>query len=173
MVLTGALMRGTICALGATLLLVGCNSHNGASSSRGQSSSAASASPTTTALESPRDPHAPSVARAPKLASDGITPLTSGINVKGRAVYPIPGGLKKGQTLAIAINCQGRGRLHVRVQPTDVTFPLLCEQGKVLPTMNEIHMGKDRSTSSLQFTAEPNVTWSFAVGWDPSPPEQQ
>ncbi|MDH6627195.1 hypothetical protein M2271_005019 [Streptomyces sp. LBL] len=75
-------------------------------------------------------------------------------------------------TLAIAINCQGPGRLRVQVQPTGISFPLLCEKGKVLPTMNEIHLTKGRATGSLQFAAEQNVTWSFAAGWDPNPPEQ-
>lgn len=173
MVLIPALMRRATCVLGATLLLASCGSHKDASSSSGHSNSAASASPTIKAPRPSSDPHAPSVASAPKLASHGITSLTSGANVKGQAVYPIPSGLKKGQTLAIAINCQGPGRLHVRVQPTEVSFPLLCEKGKVLPTMNEIHMSKDRTTGSLQFTGDAEVTWSFAVGWDPHPPERQ
>jgi hypothetical protein len=119
------------------------------------------------------DPHAPSVHKAPQIHSDGITTLASGTGVKGNGAYPIPGGIKAGKTLAIAINCQGPGRLTVQVQPTSISFPLQCEEGKVLPTMNEIRMAKGRSTGSLRFTSEPNVTWSFAVGWDPSPPEQQ
>ncbi|GAA3789531.1 hypothetical protein GCM10022206_31860 [Streptomyces chiangmaiensis] len=75
--------------------------------------------------------------------------------------------------LGLAGETHHEGAAAGRALVGDVTFPLLCEQGKVLPTMNEIRMSKDRSTSSLQFTAEPSVTWSFAVGWDPSPPEQQ
>ncbi|MFD8810401.1 hypothetical protein ACFV23_02595 [Streptomyces sp. NPDC059627] len=99
--------------------------------------------------------------------------MASDTAVKGDSIYPIPGGIKAGKTLAIAINCQGPGRLTVQVQPTSVSFPLLCEKGKVLPTMNEIHMSENRSSSSLRFTSEPDVTWSFAVGWDPNPPNQQ
>ncbi|GGY13622.1 hypothetical protein [Streptomyces anandii] len=124
--------------------------------------------PSTTA-----DPHGPSVATAPKLASDGITPLTTGARITGSATYPIPGGISAGKTLAIAINCQGAGRLHVQVKPTGISFPLVCEEGKVSPTMNEVHMSKDRATAALQVTAEPKVRWSFAVGWDHSPPQQQ
>ncbi|MET7686026.1 hypothetical protein [Streptomyces sp. NPDC005423] len=78
-----------------------------------------------------------------------------------------------GKTLAIAINCQGSGRLTVQVEPTGLSFPLLCERGKVLPTMNEIHMSHNHNRGALRFTAEPNVTWSFSVGWDPHPPRQQ
>ncbi|MEU9383362.1 hypothetical protein AB0D38_21275 [Streptomyces sp. NPDC048279] len=99
--------------------------------------------------------------------------MVSDTAVKSDAIYPIPGGIKAGETLAIAINCQGPGRLTVQVKPTSASFPLLCEKGKVLPTMNEIHMSGNHSTSSLHFTSEPGVTWSFAVGWDPDPPKQQ
>ncbi|MGW1891536.1 hypothetical protein ACWCP6_14950 [Streptomyces sp. NPDC002004] len=99
--------------------------------------------------------------------------MTRGTAVTGTAVYPIPGGIRAGKTLAIAVNCQGPGRLTVHVQPTDVSFSLVCEKGKVLPAMNEMDMNKGRSTGSLRFTAESKVRWSFAAGWDPNPPERQ
>ncbi|GGS04914.1 hypothetical protein GCM10010269_49870 [Streptomyces humidus] len=60
----------------------------------------------------------------------------------------------------------------MQVQPTGISFPLVCEKGKVLPFMNEIHVSEGRATGSLRFAADQKVTWSFAVGWDPNPPEQ-
>ena len=173
MAITRRSARLTGCALVAALAAVGCTSghHDGTTAS--PSARATTTPPTTATASASPDLHAPSVATAPKIASDGITALASGTKVKGSAVYEIPGGIKAGQTLAIAINCQGPGRLTVEVQPTSISFPLLCEKGKVLPTMNEIHMSKSRSSGSLRFTSEPNVTWSFAVGWDPNPPKQQ
>jgi len=165
---TGASLRGAICALTAAMAVTGCGSH-GSSATAPSSSSAAASAPSPKATT---QGHGLSVATAPKLASDGITVLTSGTRVTGSAIYPIPGGMKAGKTLAIAINCQGPGRLRVQVPPTGISFPLLCEKGKVLPTMNEIHISKGRATASLQFAAEQEVKWSFAVGWDPDPPEQ-
>jgi hypothetical protein len=167
------MFRRVTCGLAVALSIVGCSSQGNGSSAPKHSSPSANATPTTAAPDATAGPHTPSVAQAPKIASDGITPLTTGTRGKGSATYPIPGGIKAGKTLAIAINCQGPGRLRVQVQPTGISFPLLCEKGKVLPTMNEIHMTKGRTTSSLQFTAEPKVTWSFAIGWDPNPPEQR
>ncbi|MFE9093043.1 hypothetical protein [Streptomyces sp. NPDC007264] len=152
---------------------VGCSFDHDDSSPPSRKGHAVSASPTKVTSGSSSDPYAPSVEKVPKVASDGITALATDTAVKGNAVYSIPGGITAGKTLAIAINCQGPGRLTVQVKPTGISFPLLCEKGKVLPTMNEIHMSKNYSTSSLAFTAGQNVTWSFAVGWDPHPPEQQ
>ncbi|MDF3300546.1 hypothetical protein [Streptomyces tropicalis] len=40
------------------------------------------------------------------------------------------------------------------------------------PALNEIPMAQARASSSLRFTSDPMVTWSFAVGWDPDPPER-
>lgn len=173
MAITRRFARLTGCAFLAALAAAGCTSGHHDSTTASTSARATATPPTTVTASASPDPHAPSVATAPKIASDGITALTSGTKVRGSAVYEIPGGLKAGQTLAIAINCQGPGRLTVQVQPTGISFPLLCEKGKVLPTMNEIRMSKNRSGSALRFTAEPNVTWSFAVGWDPHPPKQQ
>ncbi|QLI99966.1 hypothetical protein HZZ00_02555 [Streptomyces sp. NEAU-sy36] len=162
-----------VCVLAAIPGVVGCSSdhHDGAAASTPAQRTAPLATPSS---GSPTpDPHSPTVRKAPEINSDGIVPLAGETAVKGKSVYPIPGGIKAGKTLAIAINCQGPGRLTVQVQPTDITFPLLCERDEVLPTMNEIHMSKNHPTGSLRFTSEPNVTWSFAVGWDPHPPKQE
>ncbi|MEV7502040.1 hypothetical protein [Streptomyces sp. NPDC093018] len=115
----------------------------------------------------------PSVHQLPLTGSDGIEVLASGTAVKGDATYPIPGGIKTGRTLAIAINCEGPGRLAVQVRSGGVSFPLRCEKDKVLPSMNEIQMPRTHSTGSLRFTADPGVTWSFALGWNPNPPERR
>ncbi|WP_427164869.1 hypothetical protein ACQF4J_05830 [Streptomyces sp. C1-1] len=163
------------CVIAVTLAVVGCgaNHDDSPSASRaGRTASASLANTTPGASPSP-DPYAPSVKKPPKITSDGITPLTADTALKGNVAYSLPGGIKAEKTLAIAINCQGPGRLTVQVKPTGISFPLQCEKGKVLPTMNEIHMSKNHPQSSLIFTAESKVTWSFAVGWDPHPPKQQ
>lgn len=131
------------------------------------------ASPAAPSSSTTRDPYAPSVKKAPQLSADGVTTVVSGANVKGSATYAIPGGMKAGKTLAVATYCQGSGRLDVEVQPTGTSFSIPCEENTVLPVMNEMGVYAKHSTSSLRVTTQPNITWSFAVGWDPHPPEQQ
>ncbi|MCG7208210.1 hypothetical protein [Streptomyces arenae] len=109
----------------------------------------------------------------PQIASRGIAVMVSDVKVKGSAVYAIPGGIESGKVLAIAINCQGSGVLTVQVKPAGVSFPLTCEKGEIIPTLNEIQMSKDHPEASLNFTSKSNVTWSFAAGWDPNPPRRQ
>ncbi|MEU3418570.1 hypothetical protein AB0F39_08470 [Streptomyces murinus] len=118
-------------------------------------------------------PPGPSVHQVPLTGSDGIKVLAGGTAVKGDATYPIPGGIKAGRTLAIAINCEGPGRLTVQVRSGGVSFLLRCEKDKVLPAMNEIQMPRTHATGSLRFTADPDVTWSFTIGWNPNPPERR
>ncbi|MFC7867907.1 hypothetical protein ACFU5B_29335 [Streptomyces murinus] len=118
-------------------------------------------------------PPGPSVHQVPLTGSNGIEVLADGTTVKGDATYPIPGGIKAGRTLAIAINCEGPGRLTVQVRSGGVSFLLRCEKDKVLPAMNEIQMPRTHATGSLHFTADPDVTWSFTIGWDPNPPERR
>ncbi|MGY9069245.1 hypothetical protein [Streptomyces sp. CAS3] len=129
--------------------------------------------PAPTAPDTAPTPPGPSVHQVPLTGSDGIKVLASGTTVKGDATYPIPGGIKAGRTLAIAINCEGPGRLTAQVRSADVSFRLQCEKDKVLPALNEIQMPRTQSTGSLHFTADPGVTWSFAIGWDPYPPERR
>ncbi|MFD3590899.1 hypothetical protein [Streptomyces sp. NPDC058683] len=161
------------CALIAALATAGCDSAPHATTSDGRSPRAAAESLTASTANATPDPYALSVVSAPKIASDGITSLASGTSAKGNAIYEIPGGIRAGKTLAIAVNCQGAGRLTVRVQPTKASFLTLCEKGKVSPTLNEIQMSENHSSGSLSFTSEPNVKWSFAAGWDPHPPARR
>ncbi|MER6332304.1 hypothetical protein ABT298_23855 [Streptomyces sp. NPDC001034] len=173
MAVTRRSVRLATCVFAAALAAAGCSpgQHGSASATR-PARGTAPPSPPPSAGATP-DPRGPSVDRAPAIGADGMTPLVGDTAVKGDVVYPIPGGIKAGETLAVAVNCQGAGRLTVRVQPTDVSFQLLCEKGEVLPTLNEIGMPENRSSGSLRFTSGPGLTWSFAAGWDPNPPERQ
>ncbi|CAL2056209.1 hypothetical protein ACH4OT_04240 [Streptomyces murinus] len=164
----------SVCA--AALATTGCSSsgHHATASPPPAHPARLTAPPTPT--ESPDTaptPPGPSVHQVPLTSSDGIKVLASGTTVKGDATYPIPGGIKAGRTLAIAINCEGLGRLTAQVRSADVSFRLQCEKDKVLPALNEIQMPRTQSTGSLHFTADPGVTWSFTIGWDPYPPERR
>jgi hypothetical protein len=172
MALINSPARAAGCVLVAVAVMAGCSSHQDGPA-RSRPGPASSASPVTASSGASVDPYAPSVAKVPDIASDGITKLVSATEVTGSAVYPLPGGVKAGRTLAIAVNCAGAGKITVRVRPTGISFLLQCEKGKVLPTMNEIHLSESHPASSLQFTAGAGVTWSFAAGWDPHPPERQ
>ncbi|MGV9342746.1 hypothetical protein [Streptomyces sp. NPDC003688] len=159
-------------ALLVALAVAGCDSHDGKGADSGTPHKAASTS-SSAAPDTTHDAYAPSVAKVPSMSSDGIEVLASGASLSGSAAYPLPGGIKAGRTLAVAVNCQGEGRMSVKVAPTDVSFTLVCEKGEVLPAMNEIPMHESRPAGTLQVTAGPHMSWSFAVGWDPSPPARE
>lgn len=173
MTITRRIVRLATCVLVAALGAAGCGPghHDGASATRPARGAAPPSSPPPAGATP--DPRGPSVHKAPAISADGMTPLVGDTAVTGDVVYPIPGGIRAGKTLAIAVNCQGPGRLTVRVRPAGVSFRLLCEKGRVLPTLNEIAMSENHSSSSLRFTSGPGTTWSFAAGWDPNPPERR
>ena len=159
------------CAVAAVLTVAGCgfghhDSTSADNTARVVGASRAAASPYVT-----RDPHAASVDKPPKLASDGITTLVSGSRLKGSVIYPIPGRVRAGEALVIAVNCQGPGRLDAEVRAVGMSFSLSCEKGTVLPALNEFQMDSSHSLGSLRFTAKPDVMWSFTVGLDPHPPK--
>ncbi|WDO07422.1 hypothetical protein ME763_18095 [Streptomyces murinus] len=163
----------SMCA--AALATTGCGSspHGTASPTPAHPARLTAPSAPTEPSDTPPTPPGPSVHQAPLTASDGIKVLASGTAVKGDATYPIPGGIKAGRTLAIAINCAGPGRLTVQVRSAGISFSLRCTKDEVLPSMNEIQVPRTHSTGSLHFTADPDVTWSFTIGWNPNPPERR
>ncbi|MEU9403718.1 hypothetical protein [Streptomyces sp. NPDC048242] len=163
-------------ALLIVLAVAGCDGQGGKGVEEGKAAAdtpSVSAPAPASASGTTHDPYAPSVAKAPRISSDGIEVLASGASLSGSAAYPLPGGIKAGRTLAVAVNCQGDGRMSVKVSPAHVSFPLVCEKGKVLPSMNEIQLSESRPTGTLQVSADRHVSWSFAVGWDPSPPARR
>ncbi|MFK4145130.1 hypothetical protein [Streptomyces sp. NPDC004065] len=170
---TACALATTACALAGILAPAGCGTHASAGVAHPSAAAPGRSTPPASAHVTAHDPHAPSVTEAPRIGADGRWVLVSGASVTGHGTYPLPGGIRAGGTLAIAVNCQGAGRVDVQVTPAGVSFPLRCEEGKVLPALNEMLMSKARSTASLRFTADPGVTWSFAAGWDPAPPERR
>lgn len=70
------------------------------------------------------------------------------------------------------MNCQGSGTLDVSLEPKSfVSFPLRCEAGKVNGTFNEIRLITAHKGAYFKFTvSSPDITWSFAAGWDPHSP---
>jgi hypothetical protein len=165
--------RLTGCAAVVVLGVTGCGSGRHAPAAVAHPAGVVKASRAAPSPITTPDPYAPSVKKAPNLSADGTTTVVSGANVKGSATYAIPGGMKAGKTLAIATYCQGSGRLDVRVQPVGTVFSIACEENTVLPVLNEMGVYSKHPTASLSVTTQPDITWSFTVGWDPHPPEQQ
>lgn len=131
------------------------------------SQATASANPT------PRQ-QGPSTAKAPNLAEDDIPTLIAASSKTGNAEYPLRGGIKPGHTLAISVNCQGKGKLTVVVEPAGIGFPLDCKSTRVNSTFNEVGFETSHANSFIRFTAAPStVEWSFAAGWDPHPPSPE
>ncbi|MEU6216734.1 hypothetical protein ABZ845_04315 [Streptomyces sp. NPDC047022] len=120
------------------------------------------------------NPHKPSAKKPPNLRSRGIPVLISEASVSGGAAYDLKGGIKKGGTLAIAVNCQGPGTLQVSVEPTKISFPVYCASGTIEPSLNEIGFTAPRGKATIALSPRgKNVTYSFAVGWDSHPPENR
>lgn len=120
------------------------------------------------------NPSGPSTAHAPNLAEDEIPALTTASSMVGNAEYPLRGGIKSGQVLALAVNCQGKGKLTVVVEPAGIGFPLECKSAEVSSTFNEIGFKTRHADSFIRFTAVPStIKWSFAAGWDPHPPSPE
>ena len=107
--------RLAVCTLAAALATASCSSSHQDKATATPSAHSTTPRTVPSSASATVDPHAPSVRKAPPIHSDGITTLASDTGVKGNATYPIPGGIKAGKTLAIAIDCQGPGRLTVQV----------------------------------------------------------
>ncbi|MEU1272508.1 hypothetical protein [Streptomyces sp. NPDC005799] len=153
------------------LAATGCGFGHHDSTSADNTARVVKASPAAVSPDATRDPYAASVDKPPKLASDGITALVSGSHLKGSVIYPIPGRVRAGEALVIAVNCQGPGRLDAEVRAVGMSFSLPCEKDTVLPALNEFQMDSSHSLGSLRFTAKPDVMWSFTVGLDRHPPK--
>jgi hypothetical protein len=163
--------RLTGCTLVVVLAATGCGSGRHAPSAVTQPAGVVKAPHAAASPSTARDPYAPSVKKVPELASAGITVLVSGSHLKGSVIYPIPGRVRAGEALVIAVNCQGPGRLDAEVRAVGMSFSLPCEKGTVLPALNEFQMDSSHSLGALRFTAKPDVMWSFTVGLDPHPPK--
>ncbi|WP_370127944.1 hypothetical protein [Streptacidiphilus sp. EB103A] len=69
-------------------------------------------------------------------------------------------------TVWVATECQGIGTLTVDAS----TFGVFTEPCSAHPdsSLNAIEMSTPTTTTPLQVTADPGVTWAVAVGWDKS-----
>jgi hypothetical protein len=160
-----------LCGLAPVVVLTGCSGGKHSSGSPATQTPVSSAA-APTASPAARDPHAATAVKAPNLSARGIKVVLSGTSLKGQHGYSLPHGIKAGDTLAVAVNCQGAGKLLVKVQPNNISIPVACEK-EIVPSLNEMGFAKTRKAASITFVPTGDVTWSFAAGWDPDPPERE
>ncbi|MFF7751287.1 hypothetical protein ACFZCP_18960 [Streptomyces sp. NPDC007971] len=141
-------------------LAVGCNSTSGDTSKALHTSSPASPSK---ASASDRPEHVPgeSVTKAPTLPDGEV--VAQAANASGNREMDIRGGLKSG-ALSVLVNCQGKGKLTVLVQPVGLSFPLECVDGEVSSTYNQLNLKHTRTYGPVSVTAPSNVRWALTAG---------
>ncbi|SCD36790.1 hypothetical protein [Streptomyces sp. PpalLS-921] len=101
------------------------------------------------------------VSQAPKPVNDGQV-LLSVASRKGNAELPLTKEIGIG-SLAVQVNCQGEGTLHITVKPVGLSFPLECVDEEVSSTYNEIRLKRARSEGSIQVTAPSTVLWALTA----------
>ncbi|MFF0135133.1 hypothetical protein ACFYRN_01680 [Streptomyces sp. NPDC005227] len=162
-----------LCGLLPAALLAGCSGGRTSSARHGARPSTAVSDGATTAPASPAvaDPRAPSAARTPDLSALGVDVVVSGKALTGQRAYAIPRRGTAAAALAVAVDCQGPGKVLVTLEPRGISIPLNCEK-KVVPTLNEIELAENGHSASIGFVPTGDVTWSFAAGWDANPPDR-
>ncbi|GDY64243.1 MULTISPECIES: hypothetical protein [Streptomyces] len=149
--------------LAAVVALAGCTSDQ---DDAAPSSGTPRPHSTTSPKESPtsdRAEHVPgeTVTKAPVLP-DGEA-VAQAANAHGNQEIEIRGGIKAG-SLAILVNCQGKGTLTVSVAPVGLSFPLECVEGEVSSTFNQLDLKSSRKSGVVTVTAPSRVHWALTVG---------
>ncbi|MBV2353668.1 hypothetical protein KUM39_04710 [Streptomyces sp. J2-1] len=156
------------CVLVSAVLVAGCGT-GGSSSARHTAAGPAArpASHTSAAVTTPAVTPA-DVRTAPSL--DGVAAAKGAGLTQGHR-YSIARGYRPGRTLVVEVNCLGPGTLTVRTGH-DTSFRAPCRPGESSPLRNEypVH-GSPATAAVLHFTADPDVTYSFAAGWTNGPAE--
>ncbi|MEV5800573.1 hypothetical protein [Streptomyces collinus] len=117
--------------------------------------------PATTAPEGTSAAH-PLFHRAPELDSNEILagrqePIT------GSASFAFAGG-RKGDTLILAVRCQGQGRVEVTVRPVHVAFPLRCPAARADTIYHQVRVTGTARSGTASVRASSTVRWSMTIG---------
>ena len=99
--------------------------------------------------------------KAPTLP-DGVV-VAQAANVSGNREMDLRGGLKSG-TLSVLVNCQGKGKLTVLVQPVGLSFSLDCVDGEVRNTYDQLSLKRTSAHGTVSVTAPSHVRWSLTAG---------
>lgn len=105
-----------------------------------------------------------SVDRAPDLAMAERVVLRQD-GTRGSASLEF-GKAKKGdgETVTIAVECEGPGRIEVVLRPMFTSFPMTCLDGEVSAEYNQFTVNGAVRAGVVSVTADPEVRWSLSVG---------
>ncbi|MFE7518588.1 hypothetical protein [Streptomyces halstedii] len=150
----------TAIAVAAALALTGCSGEEKPAPVGPAASPSGRVSPSQTG-ERAEHIEGETVSQAPKPVNDGQV-LLSVASRKGNAELPLTKEIGIG-SLAVQVNCQGEGTLHVTVKPVGLSFPLECVDEEVSSTYNEIRLKRARGEGSIQVTAPSTVLWALTA----------
>ncbi|MFC9282379.1 hypothetical protein [Streptomyces collinus] len=100
--------------------------------------------------------------RAPELDPDEILagrrePITGG------ASFAFTGG-RKGDTLILALRCQGEGRVEATVRPVHVAFSLRCPADRADTVYHQVRVTGTARGGTASVQAPSTVRWSMTIG---------
>jgi hypothetical protein len=104
----------------------------------------------------------PPVAQTPEL-DGGETLVAKRGETKGGGAIEFAEG-KKGDALVVAVRCEGRGEISVKVESVGVEFPLECLKGEVTTTYNQIGVQGVEKAGTVSVEAPSAVRWSMTIG---------
>ncbi|MFJ3310303.1 hypothetical protein ACIPSA_46395 [Streptomyces sp. NPDC086549] len=99
--------------------------------------------------------------KAPTLPEGHV--VAQAVNAAGNREMEVKGGLKSGP-LSILVNCQGKGKLTISVNPVGLSFPLDCVAGQTSSTFNQLNLKRPRTQGTVSVTAPSTVRWAITVG---------
>ncbi|GAA2248895.1 hypothetical protein GCM10010232_40400 [Streptomyces amakusaensis] len=152
----------SLAAAVALLSLTGCSS--GSSEERAAERPSPSAKPSQSSK-----PAAAATAALPVLDEDfpGTVVLRQGETRGGADLAFGPG--KKDDSLAVTVNCQGKGTLQVTLRPVGASFPMTCVDGEVTTIQNHTVTSKSERAGTVSVDAHSGVRWSLTVSRGPAP----
>ncbi|MGY5008456.1 hypothetical protein ACWCY6_10260 [Streptomyces sp. 900105755] len=102
-----------------------------------------------------------SVTKAPVLLEGEV--VAQAANADGGREMEIKGGVGSG-ILSVQVNCEGKGRLTVTVEPLGVSFPFACAADRVDTIDNEFNLKRPHTPGTVRVTASAGVRWAITVG---------
>ncbi|MGY4927052.1 hypothetical protein [Streptomyces sp. 900105755] len=106
-----------------------------------------------------------SVTKAPVLLEGEV--VAQAANATGGREMEIKGGVGSG-ILSVQVNCEGKGRLTVTVEPLGFNFPFDCADGQVSTIDNEMNMNgggvRPHTPGTVQVSATAGTRWAITVG---------
>ncbi|MGW1623553.1 hypothetical protein [Streptomyces sp. NPDC002172] len=152
-----------ISAAAVVLLAAGCS--GGGPGHAASAPATPSPAPATGTPASVIEPWDDSVTKAPPFPDGDV--VAQAANATGGREMEIKGGVGSG-ILSVQVNCEGKGRLTVTVEPLGFNFPFDCVAGRVNTIDNETNMNggvtRPHTPGTVQVTATTGVRWAITVG---------